>query len=157
MANKKSTKSTKKAAPSPPAPPVEEVKEQVQLSDAAPVEAPPTNQELAFCAIANEIECQRLSNDNEGEAETLAEYIVDFEEAVDDIKATLRRSYEGTDGALDVIRRIGALAVRCLEQNGAPMPVMTDARRLNLLEELAAECPEGCCLDPSLIDEILYY
>jgi hypothetical protein len=119
---------------------------------------PPSDQELAYDAIASEIECQRLGYEVSDEPDTLAEYILAFESAVEDLRASFNESRAGAgfcDNPLGEVRRIGALAVRCMEKNGAPTAEMTNAMKLNLLEELAGQCPEGCGLDPAVIAEIL--
>jgi hypothetical protein len=144
------------AKPDIQAPPVSD--EPVQgTTSAAPPEAPLTAQEAAYQAIASEIECQRLVSGYDEEPETVPEYILVFLELVEDLKTTYSDNRGPfAESPLDIVREIGATAVRCLEKNGALPAEMTQAMKLNLLDELAENCPEGAGLDPNLIREILY-
>ena len=160
MANKKSTK---KAAPAPTAPPEfqdsnRDIKEEVQKQTTEALAAQPLfGQELAYQAIASEIECQRLGGGSDEDPETVPEYILSFDELVADLKAAhsnnLSPFYEGP---LGIIREIGAMAIRCLEKNGAPLAEMTPSMKMNLLEELAYGLSPGEGLAPETILDILF-
>jgi hypothetical protein len=85
---------------------------------------PKTSREEVFAAIAGELEYQRTQfGENPHEIDAFATYIRQYSKILDETATGVNFPEE----KLAVVRKIAAIAARCLEQHGAPLRSMVKA------------------------------